>query len=282
MNNQGITGVKLKTFKTLMYISLSLLAVATLFPLFWGILTSLKTEQQALSIPPIWILKEFHWENYTDAWNQIPFGRYYLNTTIMTVFTTLGSILTSAMAGYALAKFPFKGQKTILLIIIATMMIPYWVNLVPVFIILAKLKWLDTFWGLIIPQLASPFGIFMMRQYMVSLPIDYIHAGRIDGANEWQIFWKIVLPQCTPALATLAILFFVRSWNSLMWPLIVTSSLEMRTVTVGLAFLSGSPQRTQYALQMSAATLGMIPAIIVFLIFQKYLIRGISLSGIKG
>lgn len=282
MNNQGITRVKLKTFKTLMYISLSLLAVATLFPLFWGILTSLKTEQQAISIPPIWILKEFHWENYTDAWNQVPFGRFYLNTTIMTVFTTLGSILTSAMAGYALAKFPFKYQKTILLIIIATMMIPYWVNLVPVFFILAKLKWLDTFWGLIIPQLASPFGIFMMRQYMVSLPIDYIHAGRIDGANEWQIFWKIVLPQCTPALATLTIFFFVKSWNSLMWPLIVTSSLEMRTVTVGLAFLSGSPQRTQYALQMSAATLGMIPAIIVFLIFQKYLTRGISLSGIKG
>jgi len=282
VNNQGITGVKLKTFKTLMYISLSLLAIATLFPLFWGILTSLKTEQQAVSIPPIWILKEFHWENYTNAWNQVPFGRFYLNTTIMTVFTTLGSILTSAMAGYALAKFPFKYQKTILLIIVATMMIPYWVNLVPVFFILAKLKWLDTFWGLIIPQLASPFGIFMMRQYMVSLPIDYIHAGRIDGANEWQIFWKIVLPQCTPALATLAIFFFVKSWNSLMWPLIVTSSLEMRTVTVGLAFLSGSPQRTQYALQMSAATLGMIPAIIVFFIFQKYLTRGISLSGIKG
>lgn len=271
-----------KVFKILMYVSLGLLAITTLFPFFWGILTSLKTEQQAIAIPPIWFLSDLHWENYSRAWSMFPFGRFYLNTTIMAVFTTLGSILTSAMAGYALSKFKFKGQRAILMIIIGTMMIPYWVNLVPVYVILAKLKWIDTFWGLIIPQLASPFGIFLMRQYMLSIPSDYIDAGRIDGASEWWVFWKVILPQCTPALATLAIFFFVKSWNSFMWPLVVTSATDMRTVTVGLAFLSGSPERTQYALQMSAATLGMIPAIIVFLVFQRYLTQGISLTGIKG
>lgn len=282
MINQNVSRTKQRIFYILMYISLGLLAIATLFPFFWGILTSFKTEQEALAIPPIWILKTFHWENYSDAWNLFPFGRFYINTTIMSVFTTLGSILTSAMGGYALSKFKFKGQKTILMIIIATMMIPYWVNLVPIYVLLAKLKWIDTYWGLIIPQLASPFGIFLMRQYMISIPVDYIDAGRIDGANEWKIFRRIILPQCIPVMATLAIYFFVKSWNSFMWPLVVTSSTNMRTVTVGLAFLAGSPERTHYALQMSAATLGMIPAIIVFLIFQRYLIQGTSLSGIKG
>ncbi len=165
---------------------------------------------------------------------------------------------------------------------IATMMVPYFVNLVPVYVLLAKLKWLDTYHGLIVPQLAKPFGIFLMRQYLVSIPSEYIEAGRIDGASEYRIFGRIVMPQCLPVLGTLTLFFFVGTWNSFMWPLIVTNSMNMRTVTVGLAMLSGGNNRTQYALQMAAATVGMMPAIIAFLIFQRYLIQGIALTGLKG
>ena len=140
---------------------------------------------------------------------------------------------------------------------------------------------MDTYHGLIVPHLARPFGIFLMRQYMRSIPSDFIDAARIDGASEFGIFWRVVLPQCTPALATLAIFFFVADWNSFMWPLIVTSSLKMRTVTVGLSLLAGQ-YRTAYARQMAAATLGSLPAVIVFLAFQKYFTEGITLTGLKG
>ena len=268
--------------KALIYLALIVLAVATLLPFIWALGTSVKTEQQAIAIPPQWIPDPFRFQNYADAWNMFPFDRFYYNTLLFAVLGTLGSLGLSSLAGYALAKYEFRGQYVILIFIIATMMIPYWVNLVPVYTILAKIGWLDTYHGLIIPRLARPFGIFLMRQYIRSIPSDYIDAARIDGASEFGIFWRIILPQCTPVLATLAIFFFVEDWNSFMWPLVVTNSLEMRTVTVGLALLAGGPERTQYALQMAAATIGALPAVIVFLAFQKYLTQGITLSGLKG
>jgi multiple sugar transport system permease protein len=270
------------TGKATIYLALTLLAVGTLFPFIWALGTSFKTEKQAIAMPPQWIPDPIRLQNYIDAWNMFPFGRFYYNTLLFAVLGMLGSIALSSLAGYALAKYQFRGQYAILIFIIATMMIPYWVNLVPVYTILAKLGWLDTYHGLIIPRLARPFGIFLMRQYIRSIPSDYIDAARIDGASEFGIFWRIILPQCTPVLATLAIFFFVEDWNSFMWPLVVTNSLEMRTVTVGLALLSGSPHRTEYALQMAAATIGALPAIAVFLAFQRYLTQGITLSGLKG
>lgn len=271
-----------KALRIIIYIFLLIQALITIFPFFWALATSLKSEAESIATPPILWPEEIQIQNYIDAWSLFPFGRFYLNTLFVSIFTTIGILLTSILAGYALAKFDFKLKKPILIIIIATMMIPYWINIVPVYILLTKLKWIDTYRGLIIPQIANPLGIFLMRQYMLSIPNDYIDAGRIDGANEWRILWKIMVPQCIPVIATLAIYMFVTRWNSFLWPLIVTRSMEMRTVTVGLALLSGSPQRTQYALQMAAATIGLIPPIIVFLFLQKYLTKGTILSGLKG
>jgi len=268
--------------KAMIYLALTVLALGTLFPFLWALGTSFKTEEKAIAIPPQWIPDPFRPQNYVEAWNMFPFARFYFNTLLISVLGTLGALLLSSLAGYALAKYEFRGQYAILLSIIATMMIPYWVSLVPVYILLAKLGWLNTYHGLIVPHLARPFGIFLMRQYMRSIPSDYIDAARIDGASEFGIFWRVVLPQCTPALATLAIFFFVADWNSFMWPLIVTTRLEMRTVTVGLSLLAGSPYRTAYALQMAAATIGALPAIVVFLAFQRYLTEGITLTGLKG
>jgi multiple sugar transport system permease protein len=260
---------------------LIVLALGTLFPLYWAVATSLKTEQKAMAIPPQWIPDPFRPQNYTEAWTMLPFARFYLNTAIISVLGTVGALLTSAMAGYALAKYHFKGRNTLLMIIVGTMMVPYWVNLVPVYILISRLGWLDSYHGLIVPMLARPFGIFLMRQYMVGVHSEYIDSARIDGASEFRIFWQVVLPQCTPALATLTIFFFVADWNSFMWPLIVTSSLEMRTVTVGLSLLAGQ-YRSQYARQMAAATLGSLPAVAVFVAFQKYFTEGLTLSGLKG
>ena len=268
--------------KAMIYLALTVLALGTLFPFLWALGTSFKTEEKAIAIPPQWIPDPFRPQNYVEAWNMFPFARFYFNTLLISVLGTLGALLLSSLAGYALAKYEFRGQYAILLSIIATMMVPYWVSLVPVYILLAKLGWLNTYHGLIVPHLARPFGIFLMRQYMRSIPSDYIDAARIDGASEFGIFWRVVLPQCTPALATLAIFFFVADWNSFMWPLIVTTRLEMRTVTVGLSLLAGSPYRTAYALQMAAATIGALPAIVVFLAFQRYLTEGITLTGLKG
>ena len=268
--------------KAIIYLTLMALALATLFPFLWAVGTSLKTEENAIAMPPQWIPNPFQPQNYVEAWNMFPFARFYFNTLLISVLGTLGALLLSAMAGYALAKYEFRGQHVILLFIVATMMLPYWVNLVPVYILLAKLGWLDTYHGLIVPQLARPFGIFLMRQFMRSIPSDFIDAARIDGASEFGIFWRVILPQCTPALATLTIFFFTADWNSFIWPLIVTNSLEMRTVTVGLSLLAGSPYRTAYVLQMAAATIGALPAIVVFLAFQRHFTEGITLAGLKG
>ncbi len=264
------------------YFFMIVLSLTTLFPFVWMLSTSLKTEAQAVAIPPHLIPNPIRFSNYAEAWNLLPFARFYLNTVIISVATAAGAMLLSALAGYALAKYQFKGQHALLMFIIATMMVPYFVNLVPVYVILAKLNWLDTYHGLVIPQLAKPFGIFLMRQYLLGIPSEYIEAGRIDGASEFRIFGRIVMPQCLPVLATLVLFFFVGTWNSFMWPLIVTNSTDMRTVTVGLAMLSGGNNTSQYALQMAAATLGMMPAIIAFLVFQRYLIQGITLTGLKG
>jgi len=268
--------------KLFIYATLIGLSIFTIFPFFWAILTSFKTEQQALVSPPIWWLDEWHIENYNQALTIFPFGRFYLNTIIFSVVSTVGRLFTSLLAGYVLAKFNFRAKKLIFILIISTMMIPYWINIVPIYFMLSKIKWIDTYLGLIVPQLAHPLGIFLIRQYLTSIPNDYIDSGRIDGAGEWSILWRIIFPQCLPVMATLSIYFFVASWNSFMWPLIVTRSEEMRTITVGLALLSGSPQRTQYPLQMAAATIGMIPPIIIFLFLQKYLTKGFILSGLKG
>jgi multiple sugar transport system permease protein len=270
--------------KIIIYCVLFVIAVTTVFPFFWAIGTSFKTESQAIKIPPKWIPDPFILNNYKDAWSMYPFARFFLNTMVFSVFGTCGSILICAMAGYALAKYRFRGQDALLIFIVATMMIPFWVNLLPVYMILSKLHWLNTYHGLIVPRLARPFGIFLMRQYIRDIPSDYIEAGRIDGMSEFKIFMQIIMPQCIPVIATLGIFFFLDDWNTLMWPLIVTSRLEMRTITVGLACLSGNPNSsaTTYALQMSAATIGALPAIAVFLILQKYIIKGVTLSGIKG
>ena len=197
----------------------------------------------------------------------IPLGRMYLNSVIVTTLTTLGILLTSSMAGYGFAKFQFPGRDILFLIVLATMMIPFFVVMIPVFWMISKFGWIDSYPGLIVPNIATAFGIFLMRQYMLSLPDEVLDAARVDGASELEIYWRIVLPLSTPVIGALTILAFVYQWNSFLWPLVVARSDSMWTVPVGLNSLRVYASSAQVInMQMAGATLAIVPVIIVFLV----------------
>jgi len=207
----------------------------------------------------------------------------YLNSMIVTTLTTLGILLTSSLAGYGFAKFHFPGRDALFLIVLATMMIPFFVVLIPIFYMISRLGWINSYPGLIVPNIVTAFGIFLMRQYMLSLPDEVLDAARVDGASEFEIYWRIVLPLSTPVIGALAILAFVYQWNNFLWPLVVARSDSMWTVPVGLNALRVYASSAQVInMQMAGATLGVVPVIAVFLVLQRYFVRGIALTGVKG
>ena len=220
------------------------------------------------------------WQNYVDAWNAAPFGRYYLNTVFVAVTTTVLEIIFAAMAAFAFAKMDFFGKKFIFSLFLATMMVPGEVLLVPNFITLTNLGWVDTYYALIVPWVVSVFAIFLLRQHFMTIPDELYDAAKIDGMNKWKFLWGVMVPLSKPAIITGALLKFVGSWNSFLWVLIITKSPEYRTLPVGLQNFS-SATGTEYNLLMSAATFSIIPVVILFLITQKYFIAGISRSGLK-
>jgi multiple sugar transport system permease protein len=267
----------------LKYVLLVAGSAVMLLPFAWMILSSLMTPQEILSRPLSWIPKDPGLGAYRGLRDAIPLGRMYLNSMIVTTSTTLGILLTSSLAGYGFAKFQFPGRDILFLIVLATMMIPFFVVLIPIFWMISKFGWIDSYPGLIVPHIATAFGIFLMRQYMLSLPDEVLDAARVDGASEFEIYWRMVLPLCTPALGALAILAFVYQWNSFLWPLVVARSDSMWTVPVGLNSLRVYASSAQVVnMQMAGATLGVIPLIAVFLALQRYFVRGIALTGMKG
>jgi multiple sugar transport system permease protein len=258
-------------------------AVVMLLPFAWMILSSFMTAQEILDRPLTWFPGDPGLDAYRGLRDAIPLGRMYANSLIVTSLTTLGILLTSTLAGYGFAKFEFPGRDMLFLIVLATMMIPFFVVLIPVFWMISKFGWIDSYPGLIVPHIATAFGIFLMRQYMLSLPDEVLDAARVDGASEFEIYWRIVLPLCTPAIGALTILAFVYQWNSFLWPLVVARSDTMWTVPVGLNSLRVYASSAQVVnMQMAGATLGVLPLIAVFLALQRYFVRGIALTGVKG
>lgn len=263
------------------YAVLIALAASMLLPFWWMLSTSLMTDTEVFQYPPKLLPQSPRWENYPEAMALQPFGRYFLNTTIVTFFSVAGQLLFCSMAAYAFARLRFKWRDKIFVVYLATMMIPAMVTLIPAFLIITAFGWMNTYYALIAPSLSSVWGIFLLRQFFLTIPKDLEEAARLDGAHEFAIYWRIVLPLAKPALATLAIFAFMNSWKDFLWPLIVTSQTEMRPVEVGIASFS-----TIYALdwthQMAAAVIVMLPIIIVFFLAQRYFVRGITLTGIKG
>lgn len=222
------------------------------------------------------------WSNYSKVLKVIPFTRFYWNSFIVALAVTLGQVLTSAMAAYSFSRLNFPGRDKLFLGYLATMMIPYAVVLVPVYILMNWFDWVDTYKALIIPGMFSAYGTFMLRQFFMTIPVDLEDAAKIDGCSFARIFWNIILPLSKPALATLTVFTFLGSWMNFMWPLIVTNSVQMKTLPVGLAYFQDTGFGTQYELLMAGAFMAIIPLIIIFVFTQRFFVEGIKMQGLKG
>lgn len=267
---------------TAAYIILTLGAISMLVPFLRMLATSLMTSEQIFSYPPTLIPAPLRPENYSDVANSIPVLKYFFNSAFVATITTFGQIIISSAAAYAFARLNFKYREPLFLIFLATMMVPPQVNIVPLFFIMKELHWIDTYQALIIPGLFGGFGVFLLRQWFKTLPADLEDAAKIDGCNPFQTYLKIALPLALPALATLGIFTFITTWNSFMWPLIVTNSDSLRTLPVGLAIFKGSfRETTEWGQLMACAVISVVPVIGVFLLGQKYFIKGIMTGGLK-
>jgi multiple sugar transport system permease protein len=255
-------------------------AVVVLVPFLWMVTTSLKPPG-AVHLPPHVVPVRFEWRNFLDAWRADDFARFYLNSAVMAVAITAGQLLLSSLAGYAFARLRFPGRDLLFWVVLATMMVPAYVTLIPSYLVVRGLGWLDSYPALIVPRLVSAFGIFLMRQHYLTIPRDLEEAALLDGASRLRIWRGIFLPLSGPALATLAIFAFLFAWNDFLWPLIVTTSPDMRTVQLGLATFTGR-YGTQWTLLMAGAVTATLPALVAFAVGQRWFVRGIAGTGVKG
>jgi multiple sugar transport system permease protein len=264
-----------------LYLLLTVAVVAVAAPFVWMVLGSLKPTSELRQMPPTWWPQNPSLDNFTQLFSQLSFGRYFFNSTVVALVVTVGNMLFCSMLGYALAMLNFRGKNLVFVGVLAMLMIPGVVTFVPQFVLVANAGLVDTLPGLFLPFLAAPFGVFLMRQYILGLPRDLLDAARVDGAGELRIFARIILPLCGPALATLGILTFLGSWNNFLWPLVVAQSEDKYTLPVALALYSTGQNSTNYGLLLAGATVVIIPILIVFLIFQKRFIEGIATTGLK-
>lgn len=252
-----------------------------IFPVLWMVSSSLKMPDKIFSVPVQLIPDPLRFENYTEAVELAPLGRYFLNSIFVGFAITAISLFFSTLAGFGFAKYRFWGSKPLFIAVLSTLMIPFQVIMIPLFIIVRNFGWLNSYAGLIIPAAISGFGVFLMRQFILSIPDELLDAARIDGASEPGIFWHVILPLCKPPLTALGIFTFLDSWNNLLWPLIVVTKVEMRTIALGLTEYQ-TVHGTSYHYLMAAATLATIPVLLLFVFLQRQFIRGVLISGLKG
>ena len=262
-------------------ISMVILAIITLFPFIYMILSSLMTFQEATSIPPTLIPEKLNFSNYKEAMEAAPFARYFLNTIFTSLATTTGTLITTVLAAFAVVKLKFKGKNFVLLFMAALLMVPYEITVFTNYQTIAKLGLLDTYWALIIPHMASIFYIFYLKGYLESMNLSYYNAAKVDGASDLEFIIRILVPMSKPALFTMGILSFISGWNSFLWPILVTNSRNMRLISNGLSAFS-SESGTAVQLQMAASTITIIPIFILYFIFRNQIMRGVSRSGLKG
>lgn len=269
----------------LLYVFIMFGAVTMLGPFLWMVSTSLKAPGEIFSYQKPWwydwVPTSFLWQNYVKAWKVVPFARFYLNSIFVVLLTTAGQVITSALAAYAFARLRFPGRDKLFFAYLATMMIPGAVTMIPVFILLQSLGWIDTYKAVILPGIFTAYGTFMLRQFFLTLPKDLEDAAKIDGCSYFGIFWRILLPLSKPALATLTTFTFMGSWMNFMWPLIVLNSHEKFTLPVGLAYFQ-SLHHTDWTLLMAGSIMMILPILLLFVFNQRYFVEGIKLSGIKG
>jgi multiple sugar transport system permease protein len=250
-------------------------------PFVWMVLGSFKTTGELRQVPPTWFPENPTLANYEDLFSRLNFLGYFFNSTVVAVAVTIGNIVFCSMLGYALAKLTFPGKRILFAVVLGTLMVPSVVTFMPLFVLTANLGLVNTHAGLILPFLVGAFGVFLMRQFIAGLPDELLDAARVDGAGEHYIFWRIILPLCGPALATLGILTFLGSWNSFLWPLVVATSDTMYTLPVAIALFATGQQETNIALLMAGSVVVIVPVLIVFIALQRYFTQGIAMTGIK-
>ncbi len=267
-------------------ISLAILIIGAIIfsiPFIWLMSTALKSREQLFKWPPVWIPNPIMWENFPNAWNYATFDVYLVNTLIITITAMIGTVLSSSLVGFGFARLRFPGREFLFLCVVATLMLPYVVTLIPVYILFAKLGWVNTFLPLIVPSFfgGGAFNIFLMRQFFRTIPKELEDAARIDGAATWHIWWIIFLPLSRPAVATVAIFSFMHHWNDFLAPLIYLNDQKKYTLAIGLQqFLS--EHTAEWDLLMAASAMMTLPLVVVFFFAQRYFIQGIVMTGLKG
>lgn len=258
-----------------------IMAIITLFPFVYMLLSSLMTFQEATSIPPTLIPQKPQWENFALALKQAPFVRYFFNTILVAGLSTIGTLVTSLLSGFALVKLDFKYKNILVMGMAALLMVPYEVTVFTNYQTIAKVGLLDTYAALILPSLASVFYIFYLKEYLTSIPISYYKAAKVDGCGDLEFIRRILIPLAKPSLFTMGILSFISGWNSFLWPILVTNSKEMRLLSNGLSSFA-TESGTNVHLQMAASAIAIVPILVIYLIFRKQIIRGVVKSGVKG
>lgn len=263
------------------YVLLIFMSVITIFPFVWMVGTSLKTTQEIFAFPPTLWPAEPQWQNFATVLERVPFLRFYLNSIVVTTILTFSQVATAALAGYAFARIAFPFKNLLFGAYLATLIIPNQVTMLPLFLLVSRFGWIDTYQGLTVPFLANAFAVFFLRQFFLTIPRELEEAARIDGAGRIRVLFQIVLPLARPALSTITLFLFLSEWDNYLWPLIVTNSEAMRTLPIGLRFFveeSGS----QLHLMMAGAVMAVVPILLLFFMAQKQFIEGIAMTGTKG
>ena len=273
--------------KSAIYAFLVVGGATMVIPFIWMLSTSLKPYSSVFvfNVGDIqWFPSPVYWKNYIDVWKVVPFARFYANSIFIVICVTFGQVVTSAGAAYAFSRLKFPGRDKIFFAYLATMMIPGSVTMIPVFALMRAFGWIDTYKALIIPAIFSAYGTFLLRQFFMTIPRDLEDAAKIDGCSLWGIFWRVIMPLSHTAIATLTIFVSLGNWVSFMWPLLVTNSIEKRTLPVGLAYFQELYQYAQpdWGLLMAGSLVTMVPVIIIFLFNQRFFVEGIKLTGMKG
>ena len=266
----------------LIYLGLTFGILLMVGPFLWMLLGAFKPQAEFLVSPPTFLPKNPTTGNFTRLFDQLDFPRFFFNSSVVAVAVTLGNVLFCPMLGYALAKLKWRGKSLVMGLVLATLMVPAGITLIPNFVLMANLHLVNTYPGLILPFLVGPFGVFLTRQFMYGIPDELLEAARIDGANEWKIFWSIVLPITAPVLATLGILTFLGSWNSFLYPLVMAQEPEMYTLPVALATFATGQYQADHGMLMAGSVVLVLPVLIIFILFQRWITEGIATTGLKG
>ncbi|MDQ6686317.1 MAG: carbohydrate ABC transporter permease [Actinomycetota bacterium] len=255
-------------------------AAFVLLPFVWMIMTSLKSESDLFGHPLQLLPTQWKWSNYGSVWTELPFRRLFINSVVFAGGVTVLSVFFDSLAAYALARLQFRGKTVAFYLVLATLMVPYQITLIPLFETVLHLHWLNTYKGLIVPRATNAFGIFLLRQFFVTVPRDLDEAARLDGAGELRIYWQIILPLAKPALATLAVFHFMNNWNDFLWPLVITSDENRRTLPAGLTLFAGQ-YVSNHGVLMAGAGISLLPLALAFFFAQRFFVSGIATTGIK-